>query len=359
MIVASAISKLGRAIAVQREKSRRRPQRRARLTREGKVFVFVTVGVGFAAVNTGNNLLYLMLGLMLSLLLLSMVLSEIALRKVFVERRLPARAFARTPSLVELVLRNEKRFLPSYSLEVEDRAKDEPTERRCYFLKVSPEGEQVAAYQRVPSKRGALALIGYRIGTRYPFGLVEKAYVHVGEGELLVYPELIDVDPAILRGRFTGTDHPDPFIGRGIEVAGLREYVAGDEARAIHWRRSAALGTLVVKERQRDASSRVVFVLDNLRPEGVEEEGWAAGFEHAISRIATLTAEAAARGASVEVVARDTRSPLLAPGAAPDPIWRFLARLEVADPEASPPVAGQGAIYIDVVPRATPEGEKA
>jgi uncharacterized protein (DUF58 family) len=353
----AAFAKLGRIVAEQREKSRRRPRRRARLTREGKVFVFVTVGVGIAAVNTGNNLLYLMLGLMLSLLLLSMVLSEIALKRVFVTRRLPLRAWARTPTLIELVLRNEKRFLPSYSLEVEDQAEDEPTERRCYFLKVSAEGEQVAAYQRVPAKRGRLALVGYRIGTRYPFGLVEKAYVHVGEGELLVYPELVDVDPAIIRGLFTGTDRPDPFIGRGTEIAGLREYVAGDEARSIHWRRTAALGNLVVKERQRDASSRVTFVLDNARPDGADA-AWDEGFEHAISRVASLTAEAMARGATVDVVTRGARSPLLAPGSAPDPVWRFLAELEVAEEDAKPPGAGRGGILIDVVPREPrqPEG---
>ncbi len=353
MIVASAISKLGRVVAAQREKNRRRPRRRARLTREGKVFVFVTVGVGVAAVNTGNNLLYLMLGLMLSLLLLSMAMSEIALKRVFVTRRLPLRAWANTPTLVELVLRNEKRLLSSFSLEVEDQARDEPTERRCYFLKVSADGEQTAAYQRVPKKRGRLVLTGYRIGTRYPFGLVEKAYHHVGEGELLVYPELVDVDPAIIRGLFAGTDHPDPFIGRGTEIAGLREYVAGDEARSIHWRRSATLGTLVVKERQRDASSRVTFVLDNLRPEGAGA-AWDAGFEHAISRVASLTGEAMARGASVDVVVRGARSPLLAPGSAPDPIWRFLAELTPAGPEDEAPEAGRGAIFIDVA--ATEEG---
>ena len=43
---------------------RLRPPRRLRFTREGKYFIGITFGVGFAAVNTGNNLLYLVLGLL-------------------------------------------------------------------------------------------------------------------------------------------------------------------------------------------------------------------------------------------------------------------------------------------------------
>ena len=79
-----------------------RPPRRLRFTREGKVFIGITFGVGFAAVNTGNNLLYLVLGLLLSLVILSGVLSEIALRGLEFRRRLPRRAYAGTPALVEI-----------------------------------------------------------------------------------------------------------------------------------------------------------------------------------------------------------------------------------------------------------------
>ena len=73
---------------------RRRANRKFRLTREGRAFLLVTVGVGFAAVNTANNLLYLLLGLLLSLLLVSGVLSDLALWKLRVQRRIPQRLFA-------------------------------------------------------------------------------------------------------------------------------------------------------------------------------------------------------------------------------------------------------------------------
>jgi uncharacterized protein (DUF58 family) len=152
-----------------------RPWRRhLRTTREGKAFIMVTVGVGFAAFNTGNNLLFLILGFMLSLIVLSGVMSETAIRGLRVSRRLPQRAFAGKVCLVELVLHNKKTRAPSYSLEIEDLAEDAPSERRCYFLKVGPGAEQAAAYRRTLQQRGPLRFVGFRVATRYPFGIFEK-----------------------------------------------------------------------------------------------------------------------------------------------------------------------------------------
>ena len=45
----------------ERLRRRFRPPRRLSFTREGKIIVVLSVGVGFAAINTGNNLLYLLL----------------------------------------------------------------------------------------------------------------------------------------------------------------------------------------------------------------------------------------------------------------------------------------------------------
>ncbi len=74
--------------------------RKLKFTREGKYFVGVTLGVGFAAVNTGNNLLYLVLGLQLSLIIVSGILSELTLRDLVITRKLPARSEAGRTFLV-------------------------------------------------------------------------------------------------------------------------------------------------------------------------------------------------------------------------------------------------------------------
>src|SRR5207248_8376644 len=93
---------------------RLRPPRRLSFTREGRIIVILSVGVGFAAINTGNNLLYLLLGWLLSFIVASGILSERTLRGLRVERRPPPRVFASEPFLMEVVIKNGKPKRASY-----------------------------------------------------------------------------------------------------------------------------------------------------------------------------------------------------------------------------------------------------
>jgi uncharacterized protein (DUF58 family) len=192
---------------------RLRPPRRLKFTREGKFFVGITLGVGFAAINTANNLLYLLLGMLLALIVVSGVMSELSLRDLTVVRRLPLRAQVGRAHLVEIEVYNHKVHVPSYAIEVEDLRFGQPADKRCFFLKISPQSAQVAAYRRTPIHRGRDAHVGFRIATRFPFGLFEKSREVLADGELIIYPA---VDPVQLApaasGRSTGADS---VVGRG------------------------------------------------------------------------------------------------------------------------------------------------
>lgn len=330
-----------------------RSPRGLRFTREGNVFVLVTIGVGAAAVNTGNNLLYLVLGLMLSLILLSGVLSDLVLHRIRAVRGLPGRAFAGSPSLVEITLENEKTWLPSFSLEAEDQADDAPTDRRCYFLKVEASGAQRASYRREPPRRGLLRFRRVRLTTRYPFGLFDKWRILPLEDELIVFPR-IELPRGELGSRSDGSDASAAAVpGPGVEPAGVREYRQGDEARSLHGRRSAALGRLVVREREREAARLFVVGIDNAEPDGVP--GWREGFERAVSRAAGLVVDAHQKGLTVEVVARGTRSPRVPPTDSVDRVLAFLALLRAVPQTgaASLPLRTVDAL-VTVTPEAVP-----
>jgi uncharacterized protein (DUF58 family) len=318
---------------------RRRAPRQLKFTREGRVFVLVTLGVGAAAVNTGNNLLYLVLGLLLSLIVLSGLLSETAVARLRVERRLPKRFFVGSPAVVELVVHNGKPRAPSYSVEVEDQSPADPAERRCYYLKVDAGTEETSAYRRVPTRRGPLTLTGFRVSTRYPFGLFEKSRIIDDEAEILVYPEVIP-EPALEgRDRHEGNEAAAPRPGPGAEVVGLRDYRDGDEARQIHWKRTASLGRLVVRERERESARRLTLLIDNALPADLDEPAraqWNRAFEDAIGRATHVALEGLERGLAVDVAARGDASPLVLPGSPPDPLLRFLALLGPStDPDAA------------------------
>lgn len=56
--------------------------------------------------------------------------------------------------------------------------------------------------------------------------------------------------------------------GAGVEPRGVREYVAGDSLRHVHWRSTARTGKLLVKEFEAGSYSRVAFVFQ--RSEGTD-----------------------------------------------------------------------------------------
>jgi uncharacterized protein (DUF58 family) len=318
---------------------RRRPSKRKfRLTREGRAFLFVTIGVGFAAVNTANNLLYLVLGLLLSLLLVSGVLSDLALWKLRIRRKLPARMFATTRSLIEVAALNDKRWLASVSVETIDEI-DGVYSSPARFLRVAPGREEIAGYSFEPPRRGLIELGAMRVLTRYPFGLIEKGYSLFEPDEAVVYPRLLDhvITPPVQP--VPGDAAPTHRTGRGSEFAGsVRFYREGDEARNIHWKRTASRGELVVREHEQDTSALVTLHVDNVIPAGTGDESeWRERFEHSISEVATVASGYLAQGVSVRVQATNSASPLVGGGNAPDPIWRFLALLEAVKTDTPKP----------------------
>jgi uncharacterized protein (DUF58 family) len=179
-----------------------RPPRQLSFTREGKYFVGISLGVGFAAINTGNNLLYLLLGMMLSLIVASAILSESSLRGLEVQRRPPARLHAGRPFLMGISLRNVKSRLPSFSVEVEDLIEGKPLDKKCYFLKVPAGRKQQTSYRHAVPRRGRYRFSGFRLSTKFPFALFRKSRRVEEEGEVIVLPEVypLEVPPPPLAG---------------------------------------------------------------------------------------------------------------------------------------------------------------
>lgn len=305
-----------------------RPARRLKLTREGKYFIGITLGVGFAAINTGNNLLYLLLGMLLSLIIVSAVLSELSLRKLTVLRRLPARAQVGRAHLVEIEVFNHKQRVPSYAIEIEDLRAGQPADKRCFFLKISPDSAQVAAYRRTPARRGRDRHIGFRIATRFPFGLFEKSRELAAEGELIIYPAVDPVQlPADRPGQHLG-GHGSAARGTGDEILGVRPMRQGDDPRDIYWRKSTISNQYVLLERARETRREVELVIDSNFPGDSPSEEWSNVFERRIRDVASQAVAHLKRGDRVTLHAKNGERARADGTLGADPLLRFLALLE-------------------------------
>lgn len=262
-----------------------RPPRRLRPTRAGWVFFVLTFGIGFAALNTGNNLLYLVLSLMLSFLVLSGALSEAALRSIRVRRRLPREIFAGDDGAIGVEIANVGGRVPAFAIAVEDRLADasgrEHAGGRCFALRIAPGDTELRSYRYRPARRGELEFLGFVVYTRFPFGLFSKAMLVEAPARALVYPP---VEPVSIPPDFGGARRRgDRVVGRdghGADVAGLREYAPGDALRRIHWRASLRAGALLVREveSENDAEVEVRLRTHGQSPGEAFERlvGWAA-----------------------------------------------------------------------------------
>jgi uncharacterized protein (DUF58 family) len=298
---------------------RLRPPRRLSFTREGRIIVILSVGVGFAAINTGNNLLYLLLGWLLSFIIASGILSEMTLKRLVVERRPPPRVFAGEPFLMEVVIRNQKPRRASFSIEVEDLVGATPLDKRCYFLKIPAAKSQRTSYRHTFARRGLYTLTGYRIASKFPFALFRKSRDVIAPLDVLVYPTRIPVPRPAPRTEARGETMANRSGRRG-EFFGLREHRDGDDRRDVHWRSSARTGRLLVREYEDEHARRVVVGVDNALPDAVRDavgdgaltpaaEAAVAAVERAISVAASLAAVYLEVGWTVELCARDCHVP--------------------------------------------------
>src|SRR5215813_51862 len=90
----------------------------AEVTRAGIAYVIATLLIGIAALNTGNNLLYVIVAAMLAAILVSGIVSAMILRELQLDVRLPEHVFAGRPVLGRILLRNPRKYLPSFSIHV-------------------------------------------------------------------------------------------------------------------------------------------------------------------------------------------------------------------------------------------------
>jgi uncharacterized protein (DUF58 family) len=310
-----------------------RPPRRLRPTGAGWSFFAFTFGVGFAALNTGNNLLYLVLALMLAFLVLSGVLSESALRGIAVRRRLPAELFAGRPARVALEIHNEQRRAAAFAVVVEDRAADEilgdRATGRCVALRIAPGTSEVRSYAFTPERRGALRFEGFVVSTRFPFGLFSKSRVLELSEEALVYPAVSRLAPPREEAATSaGGDRPLPRDGAGDVADGLRDREVGDPARRIHWRASARARRLLVRRRAGDEQSEILVELSLGAPDSD-------GFERRVSRAASEALAGLEAGRRVGLRAGRTEFEAASGPRQRAALLAFLARVEPAGTEAA------------------------
>ncbi|KPK78906.1 MAG: hypothetical protein AMJ81_14460 [Phycisphaerae bacterium SM23_33] len=258
-------------------KAKSRPLRQRceyRATLAGVLFLLGLLMITAAAVNTQRSLLFGILGIMLGAFFLSVFVSRWIVSSVEVRRDMPQRAFANRVVHLAYQLHHRPGRGPALGLELTEIDSPPPLQSLGAFCLYLPAGGSFKSGSRFAvRRRGRYRLAGLRLSTRFPFSLISARRDVQQKGSLVVWPALGTLRSDLLgHGAAEVSDAaPSRFRSGADEFFGLREYRQGDNPRWIHWRRTAAAGTPVVREMSKPRPDVLFVVLDTQLSDGSAE----------------------------------------------------------------------------------------
>lgn len=259
-------------------------------------------------------------------------------RLAVVRRAEPDRVGRGEPATMTVTVHNSGR-LRSANLVAEDRCGGVPVP--VPVLRLRPGKDTTARYDVPTTRRGVVPVGPLRVTRRDPLGLVSLSRPYGETVPVWIHPRVhpLSVVPTgagrSLDGRVDSVPHGS------ITFDSLREYVVGDELRRVHWRTSARVGELMVRENVDTSLPRLVVLLDNravAHPQRVA--GLAESFEAACEAAASVLT-AAYRADLPVVLVLVASEEAVSPAGAPDS--------EVVGPLDRLAAAGLGADTLDAM----------
>ncbi len=254
----------------------------------GYIYILFTIVLSVAAVNTGNNLLYLISSLMLALMLLSGLSSLMNL--LFLEVSLsPSRAvFAGTPAPFRLTIR--KRRMESFFLSCETLF----GALRIPYVKGQVDKSLWLSFP----KRGTARVDNLKVHSGFPLGFFKRFKICSLDLEVLVYPKPLPREVPALEGNLYGSAKTTTSPGElSDEVKELRAYRARDPFKWVDWKATARKGQIMVKGFYQLQGDTLVIDLSR------KQRGW----ERRVSEACFLVLEGLKRDLLVSLLLPDKR----------------------------------------------------
>ncbi len=321
-----------------------------RVTAGGMIFLGILSIVAFAAWNTSNNLLFMVLSVLTSTLFVSLVTARANLRELVVSARFPDHIFAGDPAPVIVLLKNTRRILPSFSVLVEARG---PTPKRendkkqvmrsrfskralAYFMYVPHRASAEQRIEQLFETRGHVLITGFELSTRFPFGFFRRRRrLRARDVDIVVFPKPEPIGDELHLLPMNAGRHASMRRGAGHDLLTLRDYQPQDDLRHIDWKATARGQRLIVREFTAEDERRVTIAFDT-RVATVTANGNGSGenevterFERGVTLVASLVAHFIDERADVRLVLGNEGGRY---GAGKDHLYDCLRRLALVVP---------------------------
>jgi uncharacterized protein (DUF58 family) len=160
-------------------------------------------------------------------------------------------------------------------------------------LRLRPGRDTTVGYPVPTDRRGVVPVGPLRVTRTDPLGLMTLARTYGATASVWVHPR-IHLLRAVPAGMARSLDGRVDKVPHGtITFDSLREYVVGDELRRVHWRSSAKVGELMVREQLDTSEPTIVVLLDDRSAAHPDvRDGTAESFEAACEAAASIVAAA-------------------------------------------------------------------
>ncbi len=227
----------------------------------------MTLLLGFAAVNTGNNLLFLVVAGLLAFMSVTGLAGMYNIKKLIPDIHPPEEIYAGIPATFHLSVRNTKRYLPSFLIRLECL-----TSQPLVFPVVLQDSTRQGSIGITFNRRGCVPLGKITISSTYPVGFFTRYWSFEIDSTVTVFPRPVATDSS-------GSGDESAATGAGLrrerglsgELERIYPYSGSEPLRMIHWKHSARSNDLLVKGFGRSVAAPLVIDLDALSGQGVEE----------------------------------------------------------------------------------------
>jgi hypothetical protein len=308
-----------------------------KVTREGLVYIVGIFVVALAALNTGNNLLFMVLACLLAGMLISGLLSRWVLGGVDVRLELPEHIFAQRTTLAIAELSNTKPMAPSFSVSLVGESapktkKIAPAhpaqqilDRPVYFHYIPHRQTVRQNIELTFPRRGVYRQDALGLRTKFPFGFLQKTRRVDSAIEVVVYPRIQPTEEFYEILPLVSGELESYQRGRGNDLYAIRDYQFNDSARHVDWKASARTGALQVKEYAREDERRVMLVFDPYVDAQAADAQTTEQFERAVTLCAGLAWHFSEISSVMEFRSAGFATPRMSAGEIIYDILRYLA----------------------------------
>jgi uncharacterized protein (DUF58 family) len=236
------------------------------INKAGYIYIVLTIAIGFSAVNTANNLLYIVTSTLLSYMLVSGIFGRKNLRGIDIALEFPKERFAGSTVPVGVKLINRRRFMPAFLIRVLVGSEE------VLFTMVSARSSSMLYLNMVFEERGKHTVSGITMASIFPFNFFTRYRRLTRNLELIVYPRLQSSHLKPLpanRTKWRG-DASSDLSGYDSDLLSIRDYVFGDAMKYISWKATAKTGRLKTKELSTTESPNIMIDFNRLEKQNLE-----------------------------------------------------------------------------------------